>query len=296
MSDFGSPVVRRQRLAAELRRLRQNARLTGKEVVPRLGWSEAKLSRIERGLTTIKISDIVELMDLYGVTDPHRAELLALAEESRESGPIEQLRGDLPEGHTDFLRAESEAQAMWIWEPQVEPGLLQIGDYTRALLQLWPATFARPAEEIERRVETSRLRQRILQSTPQLDLSVVIDESVLHRKFGDSATMHNQLSHLAEMSEHPNIDLRVLALSGHQVIGTGAFVCFKFPRVHGVALADTVALEHLHGTTFVTAEAEVNTYEVVFRTLVRSSLDPQASRDLLRRVGREMWRLTSHTG
>jgi len=289
MADVGSPVVRRQRLAAELRRLRRNARLTGKDVVPRLGWSEAKLSRIERGLTTVKISDVVELMDLYGVTEPHRAELLALAEESRESGPIEQLRGDLPEGHTDFLRAESEAQAMWTWEPQVVPGLLQIADYTRALLQLWPATFARPAAEIERRVETSRLRQRILDSTPQLDLSVVVDESVLLRRFGNATTMRNQLAHLAEVSEHPNVDLRVLALDGHQVIGTGAFVYFRFPRVHGVALADTVALEHLHGTTFVTSESEVNTYEVVFRTLLRSALDQQESRDLLRKVERETW-------
>ena len=59
MSDFGSSAVRQRRLADELRRLRRQARLTGKEVATRLGWSEAKLSRIENGLARVKGSDPV---------------------------------------------------------------------------------------------------------------------------------------------------------------------------------------------------------------------------------------------
>jgi transcriptional regulator with XRE-family HTH domain len=293
MADFGSPAARQRRLASELRRLRRGARLTGKEVATRLGWSEAKLSRIENGQTRVKMTDLNEFMELYGVSGPHRIELVALAEESRETGLVEEVGGYVPEGHAEILRAESEAQAMWTWEPQVVPGLLQIEDYTRALVQLWPSRLPRPAAEVERRVQTSRLRRRVLTRTPPLELLFVIDESVLLRRFATPSAMHDQLLYLAEISERPNIDLRILTLGGNQVIGTGAFVYFRFPQVHGVSLPDTVALEHLHGTTFVDSELDVNTYQVFFNALRDNSLNTQSSHDRLVRTAREIWQLRS---
>jgi transcriptional regulator with XRE-family HTH domain len=289
MSDFGSSAVRQRRLASELRRLRRRARLTGKDVATQLGWSEAKLSRIENGQARVKPGDLADLMDLYEVFGQHRAELIALAEESREADRLEELEGGLPEGHTQILQAESEAEAMLVWEPQVVPGLLQVEDYTRALLQLWPAVFAMPAAEIERRVETRRLRQRVLTRIPPLELSFVIDESVLFRGFAAPPVMRDQLSRLAEVGDHPNIELRILPLAGRQVIGTGAFIHFRFPRIHGVSGPDTVAFEHLQGTTFIESERDVNTYQVVFNALRDNSLSPQASRETLAKIAREVW-------
>lgn len=289
MSSVGSPAARQRRLASELRRLRRAARLTGREVATRLGWSEAKLSRIENGQTRVKIVDLDEFMELYGVSSSQRAELVALAEESRETGPLEELGGYLPEGHAEILRLESEAQAIWTWEPQVIPGLLQVEDYTRALMQLWPSRLPRPAAEVERRVQTSQLRQRVLTRASLLEFSCVIDESVLLRGFAAPSVMHDQLLHLAEISEQNNFDLRILTLSGKQFIGTGAFVYFRFPEVHGVSLPDTVALEHLHGTELLDSELEVNTYEVFFTALRDGSLSTDSSRDKLSRTAREVW-------
>jgi transcriptional regulator with XRE-family HTH domain len=289
VSDFGSSAVRQRRLANELRRLRKQARLTGKDVATQLGWSEAKLSRIENGLARVKSSDLDEFMDLYEVPGPHRAELKALAEESRQTDELEELEGDVPEWHARFVEAEQEAEAMWNWEPQVVPGLLQIEGYTRSLLQPWPAIFARPKAEIERRVETRLLRQRVLTRTPPLEVSFVIDESVLIRGFASPPIMRSQLAHLAEVSEQPNIELRILPLAGKQVVGTGNFVYFRFPKIHGVSLPDAVALEHLQGTTFIESEQDVNTYEVIFNVLRETALSPQASRDMLARVAREAW-------
>jgi transcriptional regulator with XRE-family HTH domain len=290
VSDFGSSAVRQQRLANELRRLRRRARLTGKDVATQRGWSEAKLSRIENGLARVKNSDLEELMDLYEVSDSHRAELKALAEESRQTDPLAEIEGDLPEGHARFLATEWEAEAMWNWEPQVVPGLLQTEDYTRALLQPLAAVLAQmPMAAIERRIQSRLLRQRILERNPPLELIFVIDESVLIRGFATQPAMRDQLAYLAEVSEHPNIELRILSLAGTQVVGTGAFAYFKYPKVHGVSLPDAVALEHLEDTTFIESEQEVNAYQLVFNTLRRTSLSPEASRDTLARVTRETW-------
>ena len=116
-----SSAVRQRRLASELRRLRRRAHLTGNDVATQLGWSEAKLSRIENGQARVKIADLVGFMDLYKVSGPHRAELTALAQESRQADSLEEIEGDLPEGYAQILQAESEAEAMLIWEPQVVP-------------------------------------------------------------------------------------------------------------------------------------------------------------------------------
>ena len=290
MSDFGSSAVRQRRLADELRRLRRRVRLTGKEVATRLGWSEAKLSRIENGLARVKRSDLDAFMDLYEVEEPHRSELIALAEESRQTDLLEEMEGDLPEGHARFLAAEQEAEAMWNWEPTVVPGLLQVENYTRALLSPWTAILARPPAEIERRVETRLLRQSVLSRTPPLELSFVIDQSVLIRGFAPPPVMRDQLAHLAEMSEHPNIELRILPLGGNPASGTAAFVYFRLRPIHSVSAPDAVALEHFHGTTFIEAEQDVHAYKVLFNALREASLSAEASRDTLAKVSREAWK------
>jgi transcriptional regulator with XRE-family HTH domain len=289
VSDFGSSAVRQQLLGGELRRLRRRAHLTGKEVASRLGWSEAKLSRIENGLARVKSADLDDFMHLYGVSGPDRAQLEALAQESRQTDPLEELEGDVPEGYARIVRAEWEAEAMQTWEPQVVPGLLQTEDYTRALLQLWPAKFAMPSPAIERRVQSRRLRQRVLTRYPRPELVFIIDESVLRRGFAGPSVMREQLAYLGDVSEHANIELRILLLGGKQLIGTGAFVYFKYRQIHGVAIPDTVALEHLEGTIFIDAEQVVSVYQMVFNELRQSALNPDASRDMLARLARETW-------
>jgi transcriptional regulator with XRE-family HTH domain len=73
-----------RRLAAELRRLRERAGLNGEEVSQRLGWSGSKLSRIELHRIGVKQADLRKLLELYGVDESYRDELLALAHESRQ--------------------------------------------------------------------------------------------------------------------------------------------------------------------------------------------------------------------
>jgi hypothetical protein len=195
----------------------------------------------------------------------------------------------VPEGYARIIDAEREAEAMQTWEPQIVPGLLQTEGYTRALLQPLAAILAMPTAAIERRVESRLLRQRVLTRTPPLELFFAIDESVLIRGFASPSVMRDQLTHLAEVSENPNIELRILPLSTKQVIGTGAFVYFRYPKVHGVSLPDAVALEHLEGTVFIESEQDVNAYRIVFGALRENSLSPKASRDMLERAARETW-------
>ena len=158
MPEQGASVGGR-RLAAELRRLRERAGLTGEDVSQRLGWSGSKLSRIELHRIGVKQADLRKLLALYGVDESHRDELLALARESKQKGPPQKAAASFPQVAT-YVSAEAEAESVWNWEPQIVPGLLQTHEYARAVIQPWHAMFPGPPGEIDRRVEARLLRQQ----------------------------------------------------------------------------------------------------------------------------------------
>jgi transcriptional regulator with XRE-family HTH domain len=287
--ERGSPTVRGRRLAAELRRLRERTGLTGEEVAHRLGWSGSKISRIELHRIGVKQSDLRELLTLYGVDESHRDELMALARESNKKGWLEKATASFPAEYAAYLHAEAEAKSVWNWEPLVVPGLLQTPDYARAMMQGWQSMFALPPGDTERRVEARVLRQQLLTRDPPLELSVVMDESVLSRRFGDAAVMHRQLSHLVEITKLPNVEIRVLRLDGDHPIGAGAFYYLQFPQVHDIPMHDIVNIEHLMGNQYLEDEEDTYKFLVTFRQLVASSLDPESSRDLIARTADEIW-------
>lgn len=288
MTGYGSPNVRRRRLAAELRRLRERAGFIGEEVARHLEWSTSKISRLERGQSGVKRGDLRRLLDLYHVDPQRREELLALAEESQPSGRIKAISARLPEVHAEFLNVEAEAESIWDWEPQVVPGLMQIEDYARAVMLGWTSMFRLPLGEIDRRVEAQRLRQQVLERDPPLILSFVIDESVLRRRITDPPVMRRQLQHLIEVSRMSSVSVRILPLEGSHQVLTGAFTYMRFPRIHEVPLPDIATFEHLAGTAYIDSEEDVNKYYIAYQSLEESSLPPEASRDRIA-MSMDMW-------
>ena len=115
MAASASPTVRRRRLAAELRRLR-GAR-TGGAVAKALGWSPAKISRYELGQSNFPLDEVEKLLDFYGVTEPRRGQLLALATEANQRGWWEDYADALTPDYMEFLGLEAEATAAseWHW-------------------------------------------------------------------------------------------------------------------------------------------------------------------------------------
>ena len=290
MPERGSPnLARRRRLAEELRRLRERARLTGDEVVEKLKWpARSKLSRIEQGSSGLKPNDLESLLTLYKVSNAHREELIALAEESRKSGPLQASGTRLPGEYVAFLEAEADAESIRIWEPQVVPGLFQTESYNRAILQAWVNRFPLPSAEVDRRVDALCLRQEVLTRDHPPKVEAIIDESVLLRKVGTSSLMSRQLEHLITISEMTNVDLRVLPLSASHIIVSCPFNYLKFPELHDVPLGDTVSVETLAGMQYA-GDDEVYQYWAVFDSLAESALNPEQSRELIGSVINTKW-------
>src|SRR5690242_1761540 len=70
-----APALCRRRLRTELRLLREGAGLTGRQVAEAMGWSVAKVSRLERAEGTLRDAEVRAVCALYHVPGDRAAVL-----------------------------------------------------------------------------------------------------------------------------------------------------------------------------------------------------------------------------
>lgn len=282
MPEPSSPTVRRRRLAAELRRLRERADLTGEQVAEHMSWSASKVSRIENAHTPPRVSELKKLLPFYGVEGQRANELLALAQEANRKGWWEAYTDALPDAHSGYIGLEAEATSSSQWGPEFVIGLMMTEEYSRQVIRDTTRTISPiPPGEIERRVEARMIRQQILKRDPPFELKTVLDESVLRRRIGDNAVMRAQLDRLLELSGYDNIDLRILRLDAPHSIITGGFNLLQFSQAHDIDYHDIVYLEHLTGSLYFEAEKDTFQYHLAFQRLSDFSLTPNESRHMI---------------
>ena len=289
MTSSASPTVRRRRLAAELRRLRGGR--TGTTVAKALGWSPAKVSRYELGQGTFPLEEIEKLLDYYGVTDPRRAQLLALAVEANEPAWWYNYADALSPEYMEFIGLEAEAASEWEWQLAAVPGLLQTREYAQAVHSAHQQAILKRPGVFDRRVAVRMIRQEVLtMRNPPLELSVVIDQSVLLRKVGSREVMAEQLRHLAEMARLPNVDLRILPLERETSLMADSFVVFGFSPEHETSkLGDVVTTESAEIHLSIEGESDTYIFRLFFDAFVAASLSPDDSRELILETARRLW-------
>jgi transcriptional regulator with XRE-family HTH domain len=290
--EAASPIVRRRRLAAELRRLRERAGLTAEQAAKRTRFSASKISRIENAHTAPRVAEVRKLLAVYGAGGRQADELIAFAEEAAHKGWWEEYSQTLPGEYATLIGMEAAAQSALSWAAQVVPGLLQTEDYAREVTNGYLERIVPvPPREIRRRVEARLARQQVLTRADPLRLSAILDESVLHRRFGDRAVMHSQIEQLLNLSsERQNISLRILPLNGRHPIGTGAFVLLQFYQALGISTyQDVVYVEHLTGSLYIEEEDETYRYRRSFDRLSELALDTAKSSEMLV-AARDAWK------
>jgi transcriptional regulator with XRE-family HTH domain len=277
----GSPVVRRRRLAAELRALREARGKGGEVVAAALKWSPSKISRYELAKTGLKPRDVAKLLDYYEVTGPRRAFLLGLADEAAQKGWWEDFAEDLSPDYQQFIGLEHEAAAMAIWYVEAVPGLLQTEAYARHIISGYNQVDPIAPGMVERLVRIRMRRQQILAREPAPLMSVVLDESVLRRRVGGPEIMHEQLSRLAIETERPQVTLRILPLEAQHTVFGASFTIFSFGTRDDAVLHDVVSTEQLTTAFSVEGERDTYLYTIAFQQLVAAALDPVSSRALI---------------
>ena len=283
-----SPTVRRRRLAAELRGIREDKGKSGDAVAAALKWSPSKISRYERARTGLRPREVERLLDYYQITGPRRALLLGLAEDAAQKGWWEEFADSLSEDYQQFIGLEHEATSMAIWHVDVVTGLLQTEAYARHIISSYSRVEPVAPGMIGRLVRVRMQRQQIL-NREELQLTVVLDESVLKRRIGDDLVMYEQLQRLASEADRPNLKLQILPLNAQHSVFGESFVIFGFGLDSDAMLQDVVSTEHLRSGFTLEGERETYLHRIAFDMLSEASLDPVASKALILEVAESYW-------
>ncbi|WP_406692610.1 helix-turn-helix transcriptional regulator [Saccharopolyspora sp. ID03-671] len=263
----------RVNLGAELRTLRERAKMSTRTVATRLGTSPAWVSRTETGVRYPTPEEVAALCDLYGATGEMR-DLLTAKAESNDGTTINLPSGDkYTDQLANIMLLETEARRVTEFEIALVPGLLQTAEYARQIF----CTVDRPQVEVERRVSTRIGRQALLSRPKGPELRFLLDEFVLRRNIGGPEVMREQLRKIASEAVRKNVHVRVIPASAGAHAGLdGTFALYEF-----AALETYVYMENREGGRFLTDFEIARQYVEVRDALWESALDERATIALL---------------
>lgn len=288
MSAFGTDEQRR-RLAAELKRLRVQADITGRELARRMRAGQSTVSKVETGeQKRVPASLIVRWAKATGATDERLAELLELNEQIQVGPGSWEAASE--SGSTDFGPATAELEdrtrLLSNYRPATVPGLLQTPAYARRLLCSGPS--GEPAD-IGTRVVNRIERQRLLYDEAKT-FRFVIPEAVLRTPYGppdDPAVPdehREQLARLEWATRRPNIQLAILPIAPVAVWRSTGFVIYD-------EVEDGDPLVHIEWLTRPYNETEPAAVEMcrkAFTNLLGASVTGDDARRLISAAAREL--------
>ncbi|MEV1288812.1 helix-turn-helix transcriptional regulator [Micromonospora sp. NPDC049679] len=271
---MASPLVRRKRLAAELRALREAAGLTHEQLGKQVGMHRLKISRLETATTRPSVPDVMKLLDALGVTGERWHALIAVARDGGERGWWEEYGTDM--GVRQQLYADLEAGAATIREYQtvVVPGLLQLPEYIRVRAEQTVRKGEPMPADLSRAVEARGARQRMLRRPDGPSYEVVLEELAVRRLGAPPEVTAAQLRHLVTLAGEPaaRTTVRVLpievALPGYVQPRT-PFSLYAYPDHDDPVV---VAVDTETTDLILTAQGEVEPYLRLYDQLREAAL------------------------
>jgi transcriptional regulator with XRE-family HTH domain len=201
-----------------LRYYRERAGLTRPELARQVCKSVSLIQAIELG-QRVATAEVTE--DLERVLPADGA--LARLRDEIGDGLSYQV---FPAWFQDWAFKEAEAATLRFFEPLVVPGLLQTGDYARAIFR---TRFRITNDQIEERVAARLKRQEILTRDDAPALWVILDEWVLRRPVGGRHVMYEQVNRLIGAAQEPHIMIEIISADAgaHEGVA-GAFAIADF--------------------------------------------------------------------
>jgi transcriptional regulator with XRE-family HTH domain len=267
-----------RRLVIELKQFREAAGLTGEQVAEQMGWSVAKVYRIEGDRVRVLARDVQRLLKLYGIGGEQAEAVLELARLARVKDWWHQYSGALPEWFQFYVGLEAAASAMQEYNAELVTGLLQTEAYARAVMA---AAMRADADdrEIDRQVAVRLERQKRLTAPDAPTLWAIVNEAVLHRQVGGPQVMADQLAHIRQLAARPNVTVQVLPFTaGAHPAMLGSFTLMQFPDP---ADRDVVYLEAETGALYLEKPEDVRRYSLMIDYLRAQALGPAESRALI---------------
>ncbi len=270
---------RRAELGGDLRRLRIQAGLGQPQLAAALGWSQAKISKIENGRQQITPQDAAAWAEAVGAGDApllrRRAEETMRATTSWRELPYSsnQQRVGTHERGARLIRA---------YQPLLVPGLLQTPAYARRILE---AGAGPDHPDAAQWLIARQERQEILNDLTRR-FEWVIPEAAVSWRFGPAAEHLEQIDRLRATLERSNVRLGIIPAG--QVTHVW--------RTHGFLLLErrtddqqpVASVETLTDVLDVADPEDVERYQNAFVRLQEAAVHGDEARAVLDRVASDL--------
>jgi transcriptional regulator with XRE-family HTH domain len=262
---LGPPPTGRERLAAELRKLRDIAGVSGRELAQRIGISQSKVSRIESGAVVPSLPEVTAWGKELGVSVETQARLTGMIEaaynEVHPWGAAVRL-GNLQEG---VQEQESTATRIAVFQPSVVPGLLQIAGYAQRVIAL----FHRQYTETDQAAEiASRLDRQLALYDTRRHFDFLVTEAALRWRPGPAQLLIAQLERIMSIGSLENVSIGLIPLSAQATTLTShGFVMYE-----GEHQDSWVTVETIHADMKVAAPEHMEIYRSRWSLLRKMAL------------------------
>ncbi|NHD19445.1 MULTISPECIES: helix-turn-helix transcriptional regulator [unclassified Actinopolyspora] len=267
-------------LGARLKEARKAAGYTVRGLADQLGLSHSAISRWETGARSPETEDVASVLAVTGASSADRSELLEMARGTNDPQWLSVQSGDRERQMAALLEFERDSSHITDVSPLLIPGLLQTADYARAIMIAGEV----PPSEVETRVAVRVGRRETLTRRNPAQLLALVGEAAIRQQIGGRETVVDQLNHLLNVAEMPNVDLRVVpASAGWTPALEGPFVLIDFdndtPIVH---------LENRRAALFFHESADVDAYRSAVDKVKQVAMTPADSTALIANVITEL--------
>jgi uncharacterized protein DUF5753/helix-turn-helix protein len=282
MSDdaYGATVAKR-RLSRQLLQLRVRSGYTANHVCDMLNWGRGKVGRFEANQwKRPEMSDIRDLLRVYSVDEAQREEIEDLAIRAR-ARPWWRDHSDIFEN--EFPGFENDSIRIRVFIPLVLPGLLQTQEYAEAFMRMGPRPPAWRREALQTRLRRQEILDRTDGNAPALT-SIITEASLLYQ-WGTRADRRDQIEHLIDVGQRPNVDIRIQRFADGPPRGLVSPInIFDFPDGEPpIAYTETdIGIQEVTGTD------HVSSYGQSFDRAVDGALEPNDTTTYLRQLAQRL--------
>jgi transcriptional regulator with XRE-family HTH domain len=285
----GNPLSRRVRLARELDKLRTAQGLKLADLAARSGVSASVINRLEKPAENLtRKTSLLAVRSLLAALGVERGsnlwnELDMCAEDGARTIWCDNVESGLPKTRQyPFGVAEYYADLIRDYGAALLPGPVQTADYAR-----YRAQVGTDGEDVDvEAVVAGRIRrQRQILDAPTR-YEVILEEQTVRRWPVPPDIMLDQLRHLLDLAQRPDVSVRMLRVDAQVANGCGAaprtpYAIYTYPDPDDpkIVTVDTVTTDLL-----ITKVSDVDGYAQVHERLRRAALSDADSAALIREV------------
>jgi hypothetical protein len=266
---------RARSLKAALKSALRRSGMSEREVARQLGVNHMKVNRwLDDETPAPNAEDTASFLAVIEVVGDERERILSMARSDDADWLVSGPPGINPQLAT-VMECERYATRITECAPLVFPGLLQTGDYARAIIGRGSPTLTDP--EIANLVMIRNARREALTRVQPIEFTAFIGTPAIHGGIGGRDVMIHQLTQVTDLARRPNVTIQAFDTSGEWSPAlAGPFILYEFDH-----LPATVYLEHHRSGVILVDETDVADYKTAAETIRREAMSPEDTAELI---------------